>query len=155
MSYNSISQGYNELHSQEQQKKLALIKHHFKVKKSDLLLDVGCGTGISSDFDCKVIGVDSSFEMLRQSKKQKVLAFAEALPFKDKTFDIVVSVTAIHNFKNKKKALLEIRRVGKSRFVFTVLRKSRYHDSISALVRKLFKVKTILIEDKDSIFFAT
>ena len=49
--YDKIAKGYNELHAEEQKKKLAIIKKYIQPEKSDLLLDVGCGTGVSSDWD--------------------------------------------------------------------------------------------------------
>ena len=35
------------------------------------ILDVGCGTGISSGFDCFVAGIDPSIGLLRQNKNGK------------------------------------------------------------------------------------
>ena len=49
--YDNISKSYNQLYGEEQKKKLDIIKDCVHVKKSYKLLDVGCGTGISSDFD--------------------------------------------------------------------------------------------------------
>jgi ubiquinone/menaquinone biosynthesis C-methylase UbiE len=152
--YNSISRGYNKLYMEEQLKKIRLIKENIKIKKSDLLLDVGCGTGISSEFECNVVGIDPCFELLKQSNKAKVGARAENLPFKDGTFDIVVSVTAIHNFNNIKKGLKEMRRVGKDKFVFSVLKKSKKISQITRLIERYFRVNKAVEEDKDIIFFA-
>src|SRR3989338_10125871 len=122
--YNSIAKGYNELHGEEQKKKLAILKKFFKPKKTDKLLDVGCGTGISSEWECKVVGVDPAQELLKQSKTKIICASAESLPFEDNEFDYVISITAIQNFKNKKEGLKEIERVGKKYFGLTVLKKS-------------------------------
>ena len=44
--YDDISSGYEELHKEEQLKKVSSIKKHLKVNSSDKLLDVGCGTGL-------------------------------------------------------------------------------------------------------------
>ena len=56
--YDEISEGYEELHTEEQLKKMAVIKAKIRPKKEDLLLDIACGTGLSSDFNCNVIGLD-------------------------------------------------------------------------------------------------
>ena len=153
--YNKISKGYTKLHKEEQLKKLSIIKNNIKIKKSDLLLDVGCGTGISSDFDCTVIGIDPSEELLRLNKnKNKFLGDAEKLPFKSNFFDFVISVTAIHNFKDIERALKEIKRVGKNNFVFSILKRSNRFNEIKKLIKKNFRIEKEIEEDKDLIFFA-
>ena len=76
--YNEIAEGYNELHKEEQLNKLKIIKENIEINKTDKLLDVGCGTGISSDFDCNVYAIDPSEELLKQNPvKNKIIANAE------------------------------------------------------------------------------
>lgn len=152
--YNEISPGYEELYKDEQLKKLRIILDNLEIKKRDFLLDVGCGTAFYFDFiNCKKIGVDPSSELLKLSKhKNKIIkAEAENLPFKDKTFDVVISITAIHNFKNIEKALREIKRVGKDRFAFSILKRSKKFNKIIKLIKKNFKIKKSIDEEKDLI----
>ena len=151
--YNQISKGYDELYKEEQLKKLNIVKNNLDVKNNDLLLDVGCGTGISSQFDCKVIGIDPSIELLKQNRELKINSFVEKLPVKDNVFDIVISITAIHNFNDIEKSFKEIKRVGKNKFVFSILRKSKKFDEIKNLIKKYFNIKEVIEEDKDAIFF--
>ena len=112
--YDHIATGYDELHSEEQLKKIHLLKQHLEVRPTDLLLDVGCGTGISTEcWDCRKIGIDPSLGLLKQKKAKEgfyLQARAENIPFKDNTFDVVVSVTAIQNFDDFRKGLDEIKR---------------------------------------------
>ena len=151
--YNSIAKSYNELHGAEQKKKLAIIASHLAVSKDDKLLDVGCGTGLSSDFPCKEFGIDPSLELLKQAPfKSKAVAMAEHLPFKDKSFDTVISVTALHH-TDVAKALEEIKRVGKNRFVFSLLKKSPSVHTLKKAIAKTFPVAQSIEEDKDIIFF--
>jgi ubiquinone/menaquinone biosynthesis C-methylase UbiE len=70
--YDSIARGYDELYGAEQREKLERIvnlleKRDLRVEPSWSLLDVGCGTGISTTFfDCALrVGVDPSKELLR------------------------------------------------------------------------------------------
>lgn len=152
--YNFIAKGYDELHREEQLKKFLIIKNNIKINKKMKILDVGCGTGISSDFGCFVVGIDQSIRLLNQNKNdKKLLSVAEILPFKGNSFDYVVSVTAIHNFKNIKKSINEIKRVGRGDFVFSVLKNSKKFGFIEKLIQKRFKVEKVIEECKDIIFF--
>src|SRR3989338_10662666 len=107
--YTLISRGYNELHMEEQLNKISIIKDNIKIGRSSKILDVGCGTGISSGFGCFVVGIDPSIGLLKQNNNKKILGVAENLPFKNYSFDYVVSITSIHNFKNIKKSINEIK----------------------------------------------
>ena len=156
--YDIIAKSYDELHEEEQKKKVGVIKKQLKINKDTKLLDVGCGTGTSSQFDCKVTGIDPSPELLKRGKKKYpeikfVKAYAEKLPFKNKSFDIVVSITAIQNFNNIEKGIKEIKRVGKNQFALSFLKKSKKAKDIEKIIRKEFKDYKIkkIIEDKDII----
>jgi len=154
--YDEISEGYEELHKEEQEAKLDIIKKNIEIEKSDKLLDVGCGTGLTSMFDCDVTGVDPAKQLLEKAKQKgikTVQAEAENLPFKTNEFDIVVSITAIQNFHDIEKGLKEIKRVGKSRFVLTFLKKSEKREKIGKLIKEIFEVKRIIEQEKDLIFF--
>ncbi|MFC1800812.1 hypothetical protein ACFLYT_02020, partial [Nanoarchaeota archaeon] len=70
--YDGISEGYDELHAEEQIHKVSLIKKYMRImKKGDKLLDVGCGSGVSMAFDCVQFGIDPSFGLLLKSKRKK------------------------------------------------------------------------------------
>ncbi len=148
--YDEIANGYDELHKEEQLKKLKIIKDNLEINKFDKLLDVGCGTGFSLDyFDCNCIGIDPS----KMSKDSRIIkGKAESLPFKDNEFDIVISVTAIHNFDDIEQGLKEMKRVGKDKFAFSVLKKSKSFNKIKKLIYNLFKIKKEIEEEKDVIF---
>ncbi len=145
--YDKIAKGYDELHEQEQLKKINIIKKY--IKPRDLLLDIGAGTGISTkpfSKDALCIALDPSINMLKQYSGLKVCAIAEYLPFKSKVFDTIISVTALHH-TNLKLALKEIDRVAKknAQISLTFLKKSKNKPNL-----KNYK---IIEEDKDLILF--
>jgi ubiquinone/menaquinone biosynthesis C-methylase UbiE len=149
--YDQIAPGYDELHREEQLKKLNFIAKYIKLEGNGL--DVGCGTGVSTSFFKCGVGVDPSEELLKIAKKNYpeikfIKANAEKLPFKDNEFDFVVSITAIQNFDNIEKGLKEIKRVGKI-FVLSFLKKSGRRDMIEKLIKSIFDVKKKIEEEKD------
>ncbi len=156
MNYDDTAGSYSELHGDEQLAKLKIIKENINPGKNDRLLDVGCGTGLSSGFECFVVGVDLSIGMLRHNlSEKKILASAEMLPFKSGTFDYVISVTAIHNFAEIGNSISEIKRVGKNHFVLSVLRKSKKYNLICSMLRENFGMEKSIEDDKDTIFFCS
>ena len=153
--YDKIAKSYNELYEKEQLEKVNIILKHIKPKGK--LLDIGAGTGISTKlFEkyCKCIALDPSKELLKQYNGKKILAKAEKLPFKDKTFDVIISVTALHHM-NIRKALKEIFRVAKSdsQIALTILKKSELAKTIEK--EGLFKDFKKIDSKKDWIFIKT
>jgi len=161
--YKLISKGYDGLYGEEQKVKHDIIKANLNIKNGDLLLDVGCGTG--SSFNCRVIGIDPSMELLQQSQNNnnknsynafnKILAKAENIPFKDNAFDKVISVTSMHNFDDFEKGILEIKRVGKRDFAFSILKKANDFESIETGIKDNFNVAKIIDGKKDWIFICS
>ena len=101
------------------------------LKKLDKVLDLGCGTGrLSIQISKKVkevVGVDFSKEMLNIAKEKskqisniyyKYLAITKKLPFKDKSFDKILSILVVNHIKRLDKLLKEIYRLLKPRGIF-------------------------------------
>jgi ubiquinone/menaquinone biosynthesis C-methylase UbiE len=154
--YSQIASGYEELHKEEQLGKLKIVMERMPYQKTDRLLDVGCGTGLGSLlFTCFKVGVDPTFELLQQAKSRMpvVQGMAEQLPFKDNSFDIVICLTALHNFKDPQRGLLEMKRVGTGRFAISILKRARDFEQLMKLVSQTFKVKEMLEDPKDIILF--
>ncbi len=103
------------------------IARHYGLKPGDKILDVGCGKGfLLYEFTQVVPGVDvAGIDISRygiEHAKEEVEPFlkvgnATHLPWPDRTFDFVVSVTTLHNLYNYelRQALQEIERVGKNK----------------------------------------
>ena len=148
--YKKLAKNYNELHRQEQLKKAKLIIKLLDIKH-ETVLDVGCGTAIYSDLFKNYTGIDNCKEMLKLSKANTMHAQAEKLPFKDQSFEIVISITAAHNFKDIKKAIQEIKRVSKRKIAISVLKKSKKLKQIENQLKGFKRVE----EEKDIIFYKT
>lgn len=154
--YDAIAEGYQELHKEEQEKKIAIIRKELNLKntnKDALLLDIGCGPCF---FEAKnIVGIDPSLELLKQSttNTRRINAEAEHLPFKDNTFNIIISITAIQNFTNIELAIKEMKRVTKpnSKLALTFLKNSQKKDFILETINKHFTVQKQIEEDKDFI----
>ncbi len=147
--YSKISKSYNELHGEEQIKKLKIIKKEANLKGK--ILDLGSGTGLAKKFFKNIVCVDPAKKMLN---KGDVHAKAEKLPFKDKTFDSILCVTAIHHF-DLRKAIPEIKRVSKNncRYAISILKKAKNFNKIRKILHNNFKLKEIE-EEKDLILIS-
>ena len=75
------------------------------------------------------------------------------MPFKDNSFGIVICLTALHNFSDPQRALLEMKRVGTGRFAISILKRAKAFDTLMKLVSETFKVKEMLEDPKDVILF--
>jgi protein-L-isoaspartate(D-aspartate) O-methyltransferase len=99
---------------------------HYGIKPGDKILDVGCGKGfLLFDFTkvvpgVEVYGLDISEYAIENSKEEikdrLQVGNAIKLPFEDRSFDFVYSITTLHNLHcyDLDKALREIERVGKN-----------------------------------------
>jgi len=155
--YNEIAEGYNNLYKEEQLKKIDIILSNIKINQEDKLLDVGCGTGVSSKrFKCRVYGIDPSEKLLEKAGNGFFIkAYAENIPFEDTFFDIVIAVTSMHNFYDINRGIDEMKRVGNNLFVFSVLKKSEKFELIKKKIYASFDVKNVIDEGKDLIFFCS
>ena len=104
--YDGISEGYEELHKEEQLKKVELIKTFFRPEKTDRLLDVGCGTGthlqyLKDDFNCT--GIDFHQEMINLARRKlgnkvKLMQGDMANFNLHKQFDAIISLYSVVNY---------------------------------------------------------
>jgi SAM-dependent methyltransferase len=98
---------------------------HYGLKAGDRILDVGCGKGfLLYEFmqvvpGIEIAGLDISSYAIENAKEEVKpflkLGHANSLPFKDASFDLVISITTLHNLYcyDLDKALREIQRVGR------------------------------------------
>jgi ubiquinone biosynthesis O-methyltransferase len=116
-----------------------------EMKRGDRVLDVGCGTGvflarIAQTWGIDAVGVDISKNSIALAKSLKLnsgmtsrlrfqTAEATKLPFKDKSFDHVLSFDVLEHVRDQKEALSEMVRVLKpsgSLLIYTINKHQRY-----------------------------
>ncbi len=107
-------------------------RDHYGLTGESSVLDVGCAKGFMLyDFmkiipGIKVAGVDTSQYAIENAmediKPYVAIGDARNLPFPDKSFDLVVSITTVHNLhlEECKQALREIQRVSRKHAFITV-----------------------------------
>ena len=102
----------------------------YKLNKNSKILDIGCGKGFLIYELKKIIksntifGCDISKYAMKNAKKEiKNKIFYQdsknKFKFKDNYFDLVISINTLHNLNipNAFKALCEIERIGKSKYI--------------------------------------
>lgn len=107
-------------------------QQHYQLGSGHSVLDVGCGKGFMlHDFaqlipGLQVAGLDISTYAIENAiesmKPHLQVGDARQLPYKDKSFDVVISINTIHNLEidELRQALREIQRVSKGKSFITV-----------------------------------
>lgn len=153
--YNTIANRYDELHGAEQRRKIQCIATHITVQKSDVIVDIGGGPGYTAKYfpENTVINVDPSQELLHLSTASRnIIGRMERIPLQKRTADWLFCITAIHHTHDIQCTLREFLRVGKHRFVITVLKKAENYDRLCDALQNTFVVDTVIDDWHDTIF---
>lgn len=137
--YDRIARVYDALYGYEQSLKIREILKKISINVNDVMLDVGCGTGILFKhigvLGSMIVGVDISLGALERAKRliekerlenvHLIRADADFLPFRDEVFDKVFAITLIQNSPEPQLTLREMMRVakGSSEIIVTGLKK--------------------------------
>ncbi|MBF88386.1 MAG: hypothetical protein CMG75_01795 [Candidatus Marinimicrobia bacterium] len=132
------------------------------LKPSDVVLDIGCGSGNScrkaAEFTVtgKVIGIDPTPGMIRIAKrlsKKEILqnrinyfyGYAEDIPFSNKSVDVVLAINSIFHWGNIKKGILETFRVLKSNKFFFIADQLKNDNTMNAKGKLAYAENMILL----------
>lgn len=160
--YEETAKGYDELHGEEQKRKLLVIKNNLDIKKEQKVLDIGGGTGISSEIiNAQITILEPSKEMTKIAKEKRNLETineeAEKIQelFKENEYDASISVTVAHHFHDTQKVIQGIKKVTKTKgdIVFSLLKRSEKTSLIKKELEKEFLLKKEIEEEKDIILF--
>jgi ubiquinone/menaquinone biosynthesis C-methylase UbiE len=129
------------LHAQEIQGETDLneqcLHEILKAVKGKKVLEVGCGRGLLADKLSENNKVTACDIVVPQSLKDRfpAVTFSEAniehLPFKDKSFDTVITTHTLEHVRDLPKAVAEIKRVAKHEVIIVVPRQRPYKYTFS------------------------
>ena len=162
--YDRIADLYSKLYGDEQKAKMEALIKHLEINKEDVVLDVGCGSGILFNFlgikTDSIIALDISSNLLKKAKNASkrmmnvhlLRADAEFMPFRDEVFDLTFSITLIQNLPDPIKFLKELLRISKkdSKGVITFLKHEFSPEKLNQIM-KMSNFKYFLIQTDDEI----
>ncbi len=142
--YGETASMYERRYEQIQREKYEIVTQNLPLVNK--VLDLGCGTGMLLNELARrsgfVVGIDSSPEMLELARKRRgsaalVLADADHLPFADRSFDAVVSVTLLQNMPSPAATVREVARVTKPEgiVIMTTLKHKHSLDELECWIR--------------------
>jgi len=154
--YSTISTGYDELYGEEQSAKLGEVLKLMRFEGDDVVLDVGCGTGLITkrigEEAGRVVGIDISREMVERGRhggSELLVCDAESLPFRQRAFDKIVSFTVLQNLADPSKALGEMWRACHGLMALTVLKGGWSPQRVEQLVGRYLSPNRVLELEKD------
>jgi len=152
MDKNTIKKFYNNIYKKgdirDNTRLYRWIADLINVMLSNRLLDVGCGTGCllyeASKKNVTIFGMDISHEALSKAKNRlpfikACVADGEKIPFKDSSFDNVISLGSIEHFLSPESGIMEIRRVLRNNGHAILLLPNSFY--LGDIFRVLFKAK--------------
>jgi ubiquinone/menaquinone biosynthesis C-methylase UbiE len=125
--HDRLARGYDQRWSRYITQTLTFLKSSASIPPHAAVLDIGCGTGqferlvLREHPEQRMVGVDLSEKMLEIAQQNCraypnvafCIASASALPFRDHSFDVAISASALHYFDQPEVSLAEMRRVVK------------------------------------------
>lgn len=120
--YNTLAKDYDKIYKNKNKdiEYMRIIEQEIlnnEVKKNYLILDIGCGTGEQLNYlrNYNILGLDISLEMAKKAKNKTgkflFVGNAEYLPFKNKSFNCVISLFGALNHVQINRVFKEVRRV--------------------------------------------
>ncbi len=145
--YNETAKLYDKRYGDIQIRKYQEVIPEITISDTDLIIDVGGGTGLLSDYlqnNSKNIFIcDLSFEMLKEGKRKNkeghfICADSEALPFRNDCCELVCYFSVFQNLESPDLSLSEGYRSlkPKGRIIVTVLSKLFTQEILEEMLNK-------------------
>jgi len=114
------------------EKIIPLVFRSVPLRREDTVLDIGCGTGalttLLGRMGYRTVGIDPSPLMIHYAVKKAIHGIqmycvadgASFLPFRDRSFDMVIATYVLHGLSSDKrmKLMKEARRISRGRVIF-------------------------------------
>lgn len=164
--YDEIANFYDELYGNEQKRKYIIVKNLLS-SKINTILDLGCGTGLFSEYlssNIYYICLDLSLSMLDVFKNRRrekriadiICADMNLLPFRKSSFKAITTITAIHETQNIYNTLTETLSLLRKEGILVITINKHFQDVIDEVEKfismKGLKTKTILSRN-DVVYF--
>ncbi len=160
-SYDSTAHLYDMRYAGEQIAKIEAAMKSVNLERHNLVLDVGCGTGLLFSYVANkvrmVVGLDISRKILFQAKAKAkkfqnvhiICADADNMPLNENIFDYAFAVTLIQNLPNPPKSLNEVKRVTRENaiIVITGLKKRFSIEVFEKLLKKADLIFSAVIDE--------
>lgn len=159
--YNSLARSYDELYGKEQSLKHEVVLKAVEKKRFNLLIDVGCGSGVlleRTSRNCdQSVGFDLSIKMLKIAKTRRsertdfVLASSRCLPIVDGRVDCLVSISTLEANENVPEHLAELKRVRSPNGVEIVSLFHYQSDDANDIVTG--STRSLKLSDRETVYF--
>lgn len=148
--YDRSAHAYDAQYFEEQQTKIRTALTEIHLEKTDVVIDVGCGTGqllphITTMVKL-IVCIDISSNLIRQAKTRTLnakniallRADADHLPLRPHKFDVAFAITLLQNMPRPIQTLVEMKRVTKEKanLIVTGLRKSFDEQHFTQLLKQ-------------------
>lgn len=162
--YDVTAEMYDRRYAEEQAAKIEAALNRMKIRPSDCVLDVGCGTGLLFCYVAgkaeQIVGLDISKRSLFIAKDRAksfhniflVLADADNMPLKEDIFDDVFAFTLIQNTPDPARTLNELMQVAKENAMFAItgLKKIFSRKAFHTLLRDA-GMRIVALEDENTL----
>jgi len=160
--YNQSATVYDAQYYKEQEAKIKAALAELNLKKENLILDAGCGTGLLFPHVAErvklVVGIDISARILKEAKKRVkeylntavIISDTDYMPFPNNTFDAVFAITLLQNTPKPHQTLNEMKRVTKQNatIVATGIKKAFSRKKFTQLLRETeLEIKVLRLDE--------